>query len=123
MSKFYAIADSFPEILSHTEPEDAVQEWAEDFPRDEDVPDSVMVQGYNPIVLDASNPAFSYMFDRLFESLDEELDPEGNMLNEKNEEIIKAFNSFKSAVVKHYKVWSCEEDGKPFLVQVDREYL
>jgi len=118
MSDYYT-ADR-PDSLSAETPEDAVKEFISCFCPDEEIPPTVMVQGYNRVKISPNNAIFKWNLDRLYEELDEEFDPEGVFDNrtESKEEIEAAYAQFVETVISTYKVWACDPDGEPFEMPV-----
>lgn len=114
-AKFYAVGNK--EYLSASDPEEAVNNYIEEAWGDEspaDLPEFVMVDGYDPLKIDAYFRGFEWCIDTLIESLDENFgpfdDPSDYKLSEKSKEL---FEAFKKQVCDEYPVWQCEKVGEP----------
>jgi len=108
MSDYYTVCS--PESLTHETVDDAVEDYISNIPASEPIPVELVVEGYSRVPLTKDCGQFVWAFDKLFEDLDEELDPEGVYENRLNKEIIEAYDRFVRTVVSEYNVWSCEQD-------------
>jgi len=72
------------------------------------------------MVLSKDDPSFTYAFEQLMESIDEKLNPQGEI--EQPSEIEVAYEAFVKTFVDKYPVWSCEPQGENILVCL-KEYL
>jgi len=124
MSDYYAIVGSDVENLQHEDPESAMEGFVEDCPPNTPLPSHVMVQGYKRVQLTKDHPAFSCVLENIYEELDEELDPMGEMSNRENtspNNVGPAFSALVDAIINDYSVWSCKEDGEPLKIAVRNE--
>ena len=106
----YFSVDKDCERLSCTSQYAAVQEWYDDLPDVDGVPEEVTVWRFTRVKADTRLLALNAL-DRLLERLDEDYgDPEGDY-TESDDAMKKAAAEFGEKVVAQYKVWMCERDG------------
>jgi hypothetical protein len=117
-SIFWSVEDN--EELSHTDLEDAVEEYLDDFmsPRmtqaDWDaIPETVEVIGYKRMdPLTVGSVDHYGPLDHLLESLDDEFgDPNGNP-TDRTSAMEDAAEEFVGKVLAEYTVWACEPSGE-----------
>jgi len=112
MSDYYTVGS--PESLTHKTVDDAVEDYISNYISNilasEPIPDEIVVEGYSQVPLTKDCGQFVWAFDKLFEDLDEELDPKGAYENRLNKEIIEAYDRFVRTVVSEYNVWSYDQD-------------
>lgn len=112
------------EILSWSDPEDRARDfidsnWSDNSPGD--LPEYIDVYQYKPMIIPGSHFAFDRALDNIYENIEENFgNPEGDGIPEfaDKAEVMAAFDAFKVAFIKNYKVWAHEKFGEPV-----REYL
>jgi len=125
MCDYYIVEGQDPEYLTAESVEEAVNEYIEspDFFHAQNtntLPAIISVQGYKKMALSKDDPSFTYAFEQLMESIDEELNPQGEI--EQPSEIEVAYKAFVKTFVDKYSVWSCEPHGETIPVSL-KEYF
>jgi hypothetical protein len=100
--------DASAETLTHSEPDEAIEEWADDV---EDLTGTVTVYGYTRRVMDPTDPDPDMILERELERLDDEYGG-GDDPTEATDAMKQAAKVFAAVIRDEYRVWQCEPTHK-----------